>query len=139
MTSLRPTPRRDSGRPYPLAELRRSVLVLQVDAERVHVAGLPALALPPLCGSRILFNRDCPACGATRSFVHLAHGDWTAAFAANRAAWLLAIAVLVQLPYRWIALRRKVDYPLGRRIPLLFGWFVIIALIGNWLAKVLGY
>jgi uncharacterized protein DUF2752 len=44
---------------------------------------LPVLSLPPSCTFRSLFNIPCPTCGATRSLVHLSHGEFTSALAMN--------------------------------------------------------
>lgn len=97
------------------------------------------LRLPPLCGSRILFNVDCPACGLTRSFVFLAHGDWAEAAAAHRVGWVVALALLAQIPYRIVAIRRRQARPLGGWPVRFIAWVVIAALLINWLACSLGY
>ena len=74
--------------------------------QRVALRPLPRIVLPESCQSRIWFGMDCPGCGLTRSFVYLAAGNLTASYASHRVGWLLAIAVLGQIPYRWFALRR---------------------------------
>jgi hypothetical protein len=52
--------------------------------------------------------------------------------------WLLALAVVLQIPYRLIALRGPNRLPLGRRIPEICGYVLIAALIGNWTLRLLG-
>lgn len=74
--------------------------------QRVALRPLPRIILPESCQSRIWFGMDCPGCGLTRSFVYLAAGNLSASYASHRVGWLLAIAVLGQIPYRWYALRR---------------------------------
>lgn len=111
-------------------------LLLRIDAS--GGVGIGGLNLPPLCGSRAIFDVECPACGLTRSFVLLAHGRWAEAWAVHRVAWVVALALLVQIPYRILALARRQPLPLGRWLPAAFGWSVIALLIGNWLLRQCG-
>jgi len=101
--------------------------------DRVAFRGLSAYPLPPSCATRAWFEVDCPACGLTRSLIHLTRGDWAAATRAHRLGPLIAFALLVQIPFRLYGLRRRDPEPLGRLVPSLFGSVLIIALIGNWL------
>ena len=108
--------------------------------QRVELLGLSGLPAPEMCGSRLWLGIECPGCGLTRGFIRLASGDWSSAIALNRAAPLLAIAVLTQIPYR---LAMLLDWPPARRFAKsvwanAFAWVVIVALIGNWLLKLLG-
>jgi hypothetical protein len=93
---------------------------------------LPDWPIPSSCPSQTIFRTDCPGCGLTRSLVFLAHGDWHAAFVRHRAGWLLALAVVLQIPYRLAGLLGRNRRPLGERIPWLFGNILIAVLIGNW-------
>lgn len=108
--------------------------------QRVALIGLSNLPAPEMCGSRAWFGVECPGCGLTRGFIRLASGDWSNAIALNRVAPLLAFAVLTQIPYRlalllgWPPIRRFANSPW----PNVFGWTLIVALIGNWLLKLLG-
>src|SRR3954451_13166998 len=43
----------------------------------------------------------------------------------HRVGWVLALAVLLQVPYRLLGLRSKEGAPLGRLAPRLFGYFLI--------------
>lgn len=95
--------------------------------------------LPPLCGSKILFDVDCPACGLTRAFVFLAQQHWSDALAMNRVGWVVALATIIQIPYRLVAIRRRVWHPLGVWTARLFGWGIIAALVGNWMLKLAGF
>ena len=116
---------------------------LQVrEDQRVEFRFWPQLPMPETCSSRTWFGIDCPGCGLTRSFIYLARGDWNAAFVVNRTGWLLALTVLGQFPYRWqtlkqIRARRAVtDAPVWTSY---FSYFLIVALVGNWAAKMAGY
>ncbi len=108
--------------------------------QRVALIGLGGLPAPKMCGSRKWFDVECPGCGLTRGFIRLANGDWSGALALNRVAPLMVIAVLMQIPYR---LAMLLGWPPARRLaespwPKAFGWVLIVALIGNWLLKLIG-
>ena len=113
-------------------------LLFQVRADdKVIVTGMDGLPLPPSCASQSLFGVKCPGCGLTRSFVHLAHGNWTDSLASHRLGWLLATMLLLQFPYRIVALRQAGHSPLGTRFPQIIGYLLIAALIGNWLLEMI--
>jgi hypothetical protein len=113
-------------------------LALQVRSDD-HAAFrfLPDWPIPASCPSQAIFGVDCPGCGLTRSFIFLAHGDWQHAFAKHRVGWLIALAVVLQIPYRLAGLLGRNPQPLGKRFPELFGAALIAALIGNWVLLVL--
>lgn len=108
--------------------------ILQVTASGdVAVGGLIERPLPTLCMSRSLWNRPCPGCGLTRSFVHLMHGQWQSAWQMHRLGWLFLVAVMAQIPYRLAALRFPDRHVLGLVFPKVFGYVLIALLILNWL------
>jgi hypothetical protein len=41
-------------------------------------------AIVPVCEWKAKYNRECPLCGMTRSFVYISHGDFTQARDQNR-------------------------------------------------------
>ena len=100
----------------------------------------PHIELPPLCASRALFGIECPGCGLTRSFVALAAGDLPESWRLHRLGWLLALAVVGQIPYRLYALRqlRKNETTFQPLWPKLFGHLLISLLILNWLLRISG-
>ncbi len=100
---------------------------------RVAFRWLPNYPLPHSCISRSWFGLECAGCGLTRSFIYFAEGDLPASFQVHRVGWLLAIAVLLQFPYRILALKRQQALPLGTTAPRVFGWSLIILLLVNWL------
>ena len=109
--------------------------------QRVEFFFLPGVALPESCISRSVFETDCPGCGLTRSFIHLAAGNLAESWSANRVGWLLLTAVLIQFPYRILALRNltRDQEPPFTRWHTAFSTLLIIALISNWLLKTAGY
>ena len=109
--------------------------------QRVEFFFLPDVPLPESCLSRGWFELDCPGCGLTRSFIYLAAGRIEESWSANRVGWLLLLAVLLQFPYRAMALRNLAhghEQPFARwHTP--FSALLIFALISNWLLKTSGY
>lgn len=100
--------------------------------QRVELLFLPGWPLPETCQSRALLGWECPGCGLTRSFVHLAHGEWPTSLRVHRLGWLLALAVVLQVPYRLIALRSATGLPLGERAPWAICWTLVALLVANW-------
>ena len=101
--------------------------------QRVEFRWLPGWPLPQTCLSRSLYEVECPGCGLTRSLIHLASADWQASFTIHRVGWLMAIAIVLQIPYRIIQLRRCGEPMLGSALPKFFGYTLIVMLIGNWI------
>jgi hypothetical protein len=112
-----------------------AALVLRVRPDqRVELAFLPGWPLPELCQSKAYLGWECPGCGLTRSFVHLAHGDVAASLAVHRLGWLLALAVVLQIPYRAAALYLGRSLPLSGRVMSALGWTLFALLVANWIA-----
>jgi Protein of unknown function (DUF2752) len=101
--------------------------------QRVAPRGFPGLPLPETCHTRAWFGVKCPGCGLTRSFIYLAEGDWKTSLATHRIGWLMALAVLLQFPYRLLCLRWDGPRGLTLQAARWFGCFLIVALVGNWL------
>jgi hypothetical protein len=104
---------------------------------KVACCWLPDYPLPGTCLSHEWFGVNCPGCGLTRSIVWLAHGDWEASWHMHRVGGILALAILLQIPYRVLCLRRGGKPILGTVFPSFFGYVLIALLIGNWLFDVL--
>ncbi len=94
---------------------------------------VPVLAFPYACPLRGLAGIPCATCGMTHAFVHLAHGEPGAAFAASplgallaASVWLLAAADLLRAARGW---------PLPVPPPRLVRGAVaagVVALLANW-------
>ncbi len=100
--------------------------------QRVTPRGLPDFPIPETCASRSLFGAKCPGCGLTRSFIHLARADSRASLAIHRVGWLLALAVLIQFPYRLFSLKGGEASAGMRFVVRWFGYFLLVMLLGNW-------
>ncbi len=121
-----------------LAIIAAAFILQTRDSGAVGPAFLPSINLPTLCGSRALFGIECPGCGLTRSFLALAAGDLTASLGYHRLGWLLALAVVLQIPYRLFCLRELRTSRPTRTLPIWFGNFLLAALVINWLVKTSG-
>jgi hypothetical protein len=106
------------------------LLVIRADG-RVAFRGLEAHAVPETCLAHSLFGIDCPACGLTRSFICLAQGDLAGSLAFHRLGWMMALAVVLQVPYRAGCLLS--DRSLARVPASAVGYLIIAALLLNWI------
>lgn len=116
--------------------------VLRVNPDqRVEFTFLPGYPLPESCISKSVLDTECPGCGLTRSFVHLAAGKLSSSWKVNRVGWLLAIAVLLQIPYRLAAIKALTadQPPPFAKWHTAFSGLLIVALVGNWLLKTAGF
>lgn len=138
-----------AARPHDFADYHQLVLgiaicvlvaacLLQVRPDqRVAFRLFPQAPLPEVCQSKVLLGIDCPGCGLTRSFVHLAHGDLAASLGVHPVGWLVALFVLAQVPYRIWALRTANGAPLGERTPWVMTAALVALLFASWLARLL--
>jgi hypothetical protein len=70
-----------------------TIAILAIFAAHV----LPLADLLPSCVFKAMTSIPCPTCGATRSLMHLAHGDIVAAFRMNPLFALTVIAAFLAL------------------------------------------
>lgn len=110
-----------------------AALALQVrDDAHVCLRTAPGFALPTLCASRRILGIDCPACGLTRSVVHLVHGKFTSAWRVHRLGWLALLLILVQIPYRgWCLVRRLPGIECRARTEYFFWGILLFLLFAN--------
>ncbi len=73
------------------------VLVERSDG-RIAPRGFSRVILPETCMSKVCLGWNCPACGLTRSIVHLAEGDWRASWRDHRLGMLAALLIVLQVP-----------------------------------------
>src|SRR5262245_31497603 len=100
---------------------------------RVALRGFHRFPLPQTCVSRTWLGVRCPGCGLTRSIIRLAEGDWRASWGDHRLGGLMAAVLVLQVPYRWLALRRPERHLIAPRWQALCGYVLIALLLGNWL------
>lgn len=72
-------------------------LVLQIGPERTVVVPVINRALPETCAMYSRLGIDCPGCGLTRSFIHLSHGNVSAAWQLNAVGVFLYGFIILQL------------------------------------------
>jgi hypothetical protein len=102
---------------------------------RVALRGLPAVPLPQTCASRSVLGLRCPACGLTRSIIHLAEGHWRASWHDHRLGGLMALVIVLQIPYRVLALYRSGRPLIAPRWQAVLCCVLITLLIGNWVVE----
>ena len=118
-----------------LAIIGSFVLGVGAEGERVHLRALSSYPLPKTCLSREFFGVRCPGCGLTRSFIHLAHGEWYQSIQKHRLGWMMFLATVVQLPYRALALWGKNGNVVPVRYAKAFGNVLIALLLANWVIE----
>ncbi|GIW96205.1 MAG: hypothetical protein KatS3mg110_4246 [Pirellulaceae bacterium] len=69
------------------------------------------VALPELCGYRILTGHNCPGCGLTRSIVSICHGQWWRAMNFHP----LGPLVLLGVP-AWLAHMCAATFPSNKQL-----------------------
>jgi len=90
--------------------------VMSVGPQRqVYLPGL-SVPMPETCTLRSRFAIDCPGCGMTRSFIHIAHGRFLDAMRLNPASILVFLFIAAQIP---AALAR---FLLGRSSRVAVAW-----------------
>ncbi len=102
---------------------------------------LPGLdrPIPETCAMHTRFGIDCPGCGLTRSFIHLAHGDVQSAWRLNPASLLVFAFVASQIP---LALAHLLAVP-GRFFSTWTWWneraliLLLIVLFVQWLWRLM--
>lgn len=106
-----------------------------VSGEYIALRILPAYPFPHSCASRAIFNTECPGCGLTRSFILLAEGRLAEAYARHHLGPLLALALLLQFPYRLAALRHPQRDILPKSWRSAASRALITLLIANWVLR----
>jgi hypothetical protein len=85
---------------------------------------------PVVCPFRLLTGLPCPGCGLTRSWVHLAHGQWRDSFLANPFGMVL-VGLLVALVAAVVIARMQRTRPPDLDDLIRRPW--LRALVGAWL------
>ncbi len=72
--------------------------LMQVGEDRrVFLPGLSE-PVPEMCMMYSRFGIDCPGCGLTRTFIHMAHGQFISAWHTNPVGMLVFLLACVQIP-----------------------------------------
>lgn len=87
------------------AVMAMSFLMRVVGSDLVYLPGIH-IPLPESCSARILFGFDCPACGMTRAFISISHGQFANAWQFNPASFVVYAFVAAQLPWQIYQMRR---------------------------------
>jgi hypothetical protein len=94
--------------------------------------------IPP-CIFHQVTGQPCPMCGATRSFVALAHGDIARSVYLYPLAPVLFLAMLIGIGYgAWAMVTgKRVRLEMSLRTHQRIGLIILLAFALNWLAKLL--
>ena len=107
----------------------------QSPVDGTHRLAFHGFQLPGTCVSREVFGVRCPGCGLSRSFVALAHGDWTGSFAFHRVGPIVYLYLCALVVFHGYGAFRH-DRKLSRALVRAHHWGgvgMISLLLGNWL------
>lgn len=96
---------------------------------------LPVLSLSPSCAFKSFFNIPCPTCGATRSLVHLSHGEFLQAMTMNPIVTLVIIFSVLFYFYSMVTLMfdfRRIGLILTEREKNAMRVVAIVLLLVQW-------
>ncbi len=95
---------------------------------------LPVLDMMPSCVFKAFTGIPCPACGMTRSLVHLAHGDLAGSLGLNPVVTLAMTTVLLLFLYNAASLfsGSRISLSLTSREAQLFRVGTVTVLLANW-------
>ena len=84
------------------------ILSLTMEVSGSQLVYLPgaSLPLPESCSSKWLLGIACPACGMTRAFISISHGQLENAWQFNPASYVVYFLVLIQIPWQIFQLIR---------------------------------
>jgi hypothetical protein len=103
---------------------------------QVVVRGWSRFPLPKTCASQAWMGVKCPGCGLTRSILHLSRGDLQASWRDHRLGGVMAGVIVLQIPYRLLALRRPQRHLMPTWMQNVLSYLLIAMLVGNWLIEV---
>lgn len=111
--------------------------LLEAGEQRQVVVPWFGLALPETCALYSRFGIDCPGCGLTRSFIHIAHMDPLAAWQLHPLSWPLFAFMVAQIPLA-LAHARGIRSERLQQFTRVNEWALVvlaIALIVLWLGR----
>ncbi|HUI66798.1 MAG TPA: DUF2752 domain-containing protein [Nitrospirota bacterium] len=96
---------------------------------------VPVLALAPSCVFRDITGVPCPTCGATRSVVHLARGEFLASFGMNPLVSLCFVIAALAFFYSLITLIvgiRRIGFILSEQEKNIVRSGTVALILANW-------
>jgi hypothetical protein len=96
---------------------------------------LPILSFAPDCVFKGLTGLPCPACGSTRSVVHIAHGDILSALAMNPLTTLCLMAAIAFFIYSLMSAAfdlPRINFLLADKEKNVMRAGVVMILLGQW-------
>jgi hypothetical protein len=96
---------------------------------------LPVLEFLPFCAFKGFTGFPCPACGSTRSIIHLAHGDFLSSLAMNPLASAGSIGIIIFFLYSVLTLasdKPRLCIELSEREKKAIRAGVVLLVLANW-------
>ena len=119
-----------------IAVILMSVLMKVEGGDLVFLPG-SSMPMPESCTARIFFCINCPACGLTRAFISISHGQLGDAWQFNPASFIVYSFVAVQIPWQANQMRRikKKERAIDQFWIYLLPLVMAGALIVQWLVR----
>ncbi|MEM9412902.1 MAG: DUF2752 domain-containing protein [Planctomycetota bacterium] len=111
--------------------------LMEVSGNLVYLPGF-SMPLPESCSSKIFLGIACPACGLTRAFISISHGQFTEAWQFNPSSFVVYLLVAVQIPWQALQLFRihKGRPPIERFWIYLLPAIVFLFMVTQWVFRV---
>ncbi len=93
--------------------------------------------IPHFCLFDKLIGMDCPVCGTTRAFCEMANGNIRYAISLNISSFFVAAFFIIQIPLRLFSLYQNKSTEKINLISKYFSNTVLLAIIVNWLVKII--
>lgn len=97
-----------------------------------------ANALPHFCLFDKITGVQCPVCGITRAFCELSKGNISRAYHLNVSSLFVASFFVSQIPLRTCSLWKPEAWIIVNNISKIFSRLVLVAIVVNWLIKLIG-
>ena len=94
-------------------------------------------SIPHICLFKSLLNIDCPFCGTTRAFTHLAEGDFYNAIKYNIVCIIIALYFAMQIPVRVLSLIKNDIIETVNFYSKIFGVLILCLTILTWILKII--
>ncbi len=108
------------------------------DSGQVRLPGSNT-TLPTFCMLKRECGIDCPGCGLTRCFLSVSHAQVASAWHYHPAGVLLFAAMVAQIPYRLVQVRRlrRGRCELNHWTLSALPWLLVVAILGQWILRMI--
>lgn len=119
------------------ASILLAAVLLTVGKQRDVIVPWANIVVPETCSMHTHIGIDCPGCGLTRCFIHIAHGNFASAFVLSPVGIAVFAYVAFQIPLSLIWLFKGREKRVQRlvRINQNAMLFLVFALLAQWLYR----